>query len=254
MVLLEIGTWVREAMQGSMLLAIPVAVLAGLVSFFSPCVVPLLPGYLSYATGLGAADVLEGKGSRRRMLAGTGLFVLGFTAVFMATGAAFGRLGATLLAHQRTVSIIIGVVAIILGLVFAEIIPLGRRELRIHRIPKLGVASAPLLGMVFALGWTPCIGPALSVVLTLAINEGSSVRGSILALFYALGLGLPFVLAGLAYVRFARTVGWVRRHQGAIMRLGGLLMVGVGLLLVTGLWDTLMASIRAWAARFGTVI
>lgn len=253
MELLSLANWIRDAMGGSMALAVPVAVAAGLASFFSPCVIPLLPGYLSYATGLGAAAVIEG-GHRRRMLAGSSLFVAGFAVVFVATGVAMGTLGAALLTHQRLISVVVGALTVVLGLVFADVLPLGRRELRLHRVPAFGVVSAPLLGIVFGVGWTPCIGPALSVVLTLALNEGSAVRGGVLAAFYALGLGVPFVLAGLAYTRLAGTVGWVRRHQRALQRLSGLVMVAVGVLLITGWWDTLMAGVRSWAARFETVV
>lgn len=254
LVALDIGAWSREAVGGSMPLALPVALLAGLVSFFSPCVLPLLPGYLSYATGLGAAEVIQGTRRRGRMLAGTGLFVLGFAAVFVASGALIGTVGRVLLDQAELITRGVGVVAIVLGLIFAGVIPLGRGELRFNRIPALGVATAPLLGIVFGIGWTPCIGPALSVVLTLSLTEGSALRGGILAFVYALGLGIPFVLAGLAYARMARTVQFVRRHQLALLRLGGGLMVVVGLLLVSGLWTRLVGVMQQWAGSFGVII
>ncbi|QGF25176.1 cytochrome c biogenesis CcdA family protein [Raineyella fluvialis] len=238
-----------------MLLAVPVAALAGLVSFFSPCCVPLLPGYLSYATGLGAADVLkDGRAHRGRMLLGSSLFVLGFAVVFVAAGVAAGTLGRTLLTHQTVISRVIGVLAILLGLMFAGVIPLGNADLRIHRLPKAGLAAAPVLGFVFGLGWTPCIGPTLSMVLTLAMNEGSAVRGGLLAFVYVLGLGIPFVAAALAFTRMQRVVAFVRRHQLAVLRIGGVSMVVVGVLLVTGLWEQVMAAMRIWAAGFGTVL
>ncbi|MEA5155148.1 cytochrome c biogenesis CcdA family protein [Raineyella sp.] len=238
-----------------MLLAIPVAALAGLVSFFSPCVVPLLPGYLSYATGLGAADVLQdGRSHRGRMLLGSSLFVLGFAVVFVAAGVAAGTLGRVLLTYQDMISRVIGVLAIVLGLMFAGVIPLGDRDLRIHRLPRAGLAAAPVLGFVFGLGWTPCIGPTLSMVLTLAMNEGSAVRGGLLAFMYVLGLGIPFVVAALAFTRMQAVVGFVRRHQLAVLRIGGISMVVVGVLLVTGLWERLMGLMRIWAAGFGTVL
>lgn len=248
------GELVKEALGGSMLLAVPVAVLAGLASFFSPCVLPLLPGYLSFATGLSAADVLEGTGSKRRTLLGTVLFVLGFAVVFVITGATMGGLGSLLVSHQRTISMVMGVLTIVMGLMFMGVLPIGRREVRLHRMPRAGIAAAPLLGMFFALGWTPCIGPALQVVLTLSFNEGSATRGAVLAFFYALGLGLPFILAGLAMVRMSRAINFVRDHQVWVMRLGGVLMVMVGLMLVTGQWDVLMRHLQVLAANWETPI
>nr|WP_294693097.1 cytochrome c biogenesis protein CcdA [uncultured Friedmanniella sp.] len=237
-----------------MALALPVALLAGLVSFFSPCVVPLLPGYLSYATGLGAAEVLGGTARRGRMLAGTSLFVLGIALVFVATGTLVGGLGAALLTHAEAISRVLGVLIIGLGLVFAGVLPLGRRDLRFSRLPVAGVAAAPLLGMVFALGWTPCIGPTLGVVYSLAFTEATALRGGLLAFVFALGLGIPFVLAGLLYTKMARAVGFLRRHQPTLLRAGGVAMVVVGLLLATGLWTTITADLRATFASFVPVI
>lgn len=255
MIPLDLAAWAADAVGGTMLLAVPVAALAGLVSFFSPCVVPLLPGYLSYATGLGASDVLQDSRSHRgRMLLGSLLFVLGFAVVFVSAGVAAGTLGRAMLTHQGTITAVIGVLTIVMGLMFAGIIPLGDRDTRIKRLPRAGLAAAPVLGFVFGLGWTPCIGPTLSMVLTLAMNEGSAVRGGILAFVYCLGLGLPFVLAAVAFSRMQRVVGFVRRHQRTVMRIGGLAMVAVGVLLVTGLWEHLMGVLRVWTASFGTVL
>jgi cytochrome c-type biogenesis protein len=246
---LDIGDWAASAMGGTMALAIPVALLAGLVSFFSPCVVPLLPGYLSYTSGLGAADVIAGRG-RLRMLAGTSLFVLGIAVVFVSTGAVAGGLGGLLFEHQVLIGRILGAVIILLGLIFAGVIRIGQRDLRIRRVPAVGVAAAPLVGVVFALGWTPCIGPTLGAVLTLAMNEGTAMRGAVLAGVFALGLGVPFVLAGLVYSRAATAVGFLRRHQRAVMRIGGAAMVAVGLLLVTGIWNRLMLRLVSWSGSF----
>lgn len=253
MIVLEIGDWAREAVGGSMLLALPVAVLAGLVSFFSPCVLPLLPGYLSYASGLSSAQLADGS-RRGRVLAGTSLFVLGFAVVFVSGGALFGSLGTQLMLWRRELTVIGGVLAIVLGLVFAGWVPFANRTVRLNLRPRVGLAAAPLLGIVFALGWTPCIGPALQVVLTLALNEATAVRGALLALAYALGLGLPFLVAGLALDRFGTAIGWVRRHHRALQVFGGVLMIGVGVLLLTGWWDALMGVLRQWASAFGTVI
>lgn len=254
MIPLELAAWAQDAVGGSMLLALPVAALAGLVSFFSPCVVPLLPGYLSYATGMSAAQVIDGTGRRSRILAGVVLFVLGFAAVFVSAGILFGTVGSALVTYQNPISRVVGIVTIAMGLIFAGLIPLGRRELRLNRIPNVGVAGAPLLGIVFGLGWTPCIGPTLAVVINLSLNEASATRGGLLAFVYALGLGIPFVIAGLAFTRMARTVTLLQRHQLALMRIGGLMMVAVGVLLVTGLWDTLTAVLRQWTSQFGTLI
>ena len=254
LVLLDIGAWAKDAVGGSMLLALPVAVLAGLVSFFSPCVLPLLPGYLSYATGLGASEITSGRVARGRVVAGTGLFVAGFAFVFVSSGALFGGLGSYLAAYTRPITIGVGVVAIVLGLMFAGVLGIGQRTLRLQHVPTMGLAAAPLLGLVFGLGWTPCIGPTLGVVLTLALNEATAARGALLAFAYALGLGIPFLVAGLAFTRMAGTLDWVRRHHGLLQRIGGALLVVVGVLLVTGWWDVLMSGARQWAAGFGVVI
>lgn len=249
----DLGSWASSAVGGSMALAVPVALLAGLVSFFSPCVVPLLPGYLSYATGLGAAEVMEG-GRRGRMLAGTVLFVLGLAAVFVTTGVVAGALGQALYAYQTVINWVIGTLIILLGLIFAGWLPIGNRELRISWVPTAGVAAAPLLGIVFGLGWSPCVGPALGVVINLGFNEATALRGGVLGFVYALGLGIPFVIAGLAFAKLARAVGFLRRHQRALQRIGGVMMIVVGVLLITGWWDQLMSGLLVWIAGFRPVI
>jgi cytochrome c-type biogenesis protein len=254
MITLDLATWAADSVGGSMGLALPVALLAGLVSFFSPCVVPLLPGYLSYATGLGAAEVVEGTRRRGRMLAGASLFVLGFAVVFVITGVVAGAAGRLLAEYHVIISRVLGVVVIVLGLIFAGVLRIGQRDLRLHRVPAVGVAAAPLLGVVFALGWTPCLSPTLGVVVNLGFTEGTALRGGLLGFVYALGLGIPFVIAGLAFTKMARALTFLRRRQQLIMRLGGVLLVVVGLLLVTGIWDTLTGTLRQWAASFQTVI
>jgi cytochrome c-type biogenesis protein len=254
MIPLDLATWAETTVGGSMALALPVALLAGLVSFFSPCVVPLLPGYLSYATGLGAAEVVEGSPHRGRMVAGASLFVLGFAVVFVITGVVAGSAGRLLAEYRDVITRVLGVLIIVLGLIFAGVLRLGQRDLRIHRIPAVGVAAAPLIGVVFALGWTPCLSPTLGVVVNLGFNEGTAVRGGLLGFVYALGLGIPFVIAGIAFTKMARAVAFLRERQQLIMRIGGVLMIVVGVLLVTGAWNTLTAVLRQWAASFETVM
>jgi cytochrome c-type biogenesis protein len=250
----DLGTWAETAVGGSMALALPVALLAGLISFFSPCVVPLLPGYLSYATGLGAAEVVEGSPHRGRMIAGASLFVLGFAVVFVVTGVVAGSAGQLLVEYRDVITRALGVLIIVLGLIFAGVLRIGQRDLRIHRIPAVGVAAAPLVGVVFALGWTPCLSPTLGVVVNLGFNEGTAARGALLGFAYALGLGIPFLIAGLAYAKMARTIAFLRERQQLIMRIGGVFMIIVGLLLITGAWNTLTAIMRQWAVSFETVI
>jgi cytochrome c-type biogenesis protein len=228
-----------------MVLAVPVAVVAGLVSFFSPCVLPLLPGYLSYTTGLSGADLADlGSGDaesrhRGRMLTGSLLFVLGFSVLFVTFGVASASVAIWFNTNQRLLTVVLGCFAILLGLVFMGLLPLFQREVRVHKVPAVGLLAAPLLGFLFALGWTPCIGPTLGVILTLAANE-SQLRGGILLAFYSLGLGVPFVVAALAWRRALGALRVVRRHQQWVTRTGGLLLVGVGVLLLTGAWDHLV--------------
>jgi cytochrome c-type biogenesis protein len=238
-----VGDWfATTAGSGSLALAVPVALVAGLVSFFSPCVIPLLPGYLSYATGLGGADLEDAR--RGRMVAGAVLFVLGFSLVFVALGSLSGALGAWLITWQRQITVVLGVLTIVLGLAFAGLVPWLQRDWRVHQVPAVGLAAAPLLGVLFGLGWTPCIGPTLGVITTLSINEATAARGALLSGVYALGLGLPFVLAALAYRRMLGAFGWIRRHQQWVTRVGGLMLVAVGVLLVTGLWAELVTWIQ----------
>ncbi len=240
----SIGSWfATTASSGSLALAIPVALIAGVVSFFSPCVLPLLPGYLSYMTGLSGADIVNGRstGFRGQMFLGAVLFVLGFSVVFVAIGGAFGELGHYLVEYERTVSKVLGVMVIVLGLVFMGVIPWLQRDIRVHRVPYVGVAAAPLLGVLFGLGWTPCIGPTLAAVLTLSYNGASASRGSFLAFVYCIGLGVPFIVAALAFRKMVGAAAFVRRHQAWVMRLGGAMLVAVGVLLLTGAWDSMVA-------------
>ena len=241
------GDWFAgAAASGSLLIAVPVAILAGVVSFFSPCVIPLLPGYLSYATGLSGVDLATGahRRARGRLVAGSVLFVLGFTAVFVSYGALFGAVGGWLVTWRQPLTIALGVLTILLGLAFAGLVPLLQRDWRVHRVPAVGLAAAPLLGVLFAIGWAPCVGPTLSAILALSFAEATAARGALLSAFYALGLGVPFVVAGLAYRRSLAAFGVLRRHQAWITRAGGLMLVVIGVLLVTGWWDFLVQWVQ----------
>ena len=230
--------------NGALIPALLIAALAGLVSFLSPCVLPLAPGYLSYVTGLTGAELGDTRGKRGRVLLGSSLFVLGFSAVFVSYGLAFGGFGALLLQYQVVINRILGAVVIAMGLAFLGVMPGTQREWRFHRIPTWGVAGAPLLGVVFGLGWTPCIGPTLAAVQSLAFVEASATRGAVLSIAYSLGLGLPFIGLAVAFSRLAGTLSWVRRHYVWVMRIGGAMLVIVGFLLVTGWWTDLTIWLR----------
>ena len=242
----DVGGWFQSTvLSGSLVLALPVAAIAGLVSFFSPCVVPLLPGYLSYATGLSGVDLEQAK--RGRLVLGSFLFVLGFSFVFVALGTLSGALGDWLFRYTREISVALGFFTILVGVAFIGLVPWLQRDLRVHRVPAVGLAAAPLLGVLFGLGWTPCIGPTLSAVQALALHEGTAARGALLSVAYSLGLGIPFLVAGFAFRRMLGAVAWVRRHQLWVTRLGGMMLIMVGLLLVTGLWDSLLTQLRIWS-------
>lgn len=238
----------NTVLTGSVLLAIPIAGLAGLVSFFSPCVLPLVPGYLSYVTGVTGADLAEAR--RGRILAGTALFLTGFTAVFVSFGAAFGYAGNTLLEHQDVLIRVLGGLTILMGLSFMGKLPGVRREWRLHRRPAAGLAGAPLLGVLFGLGWTPCIGPTLAAVQALAFSEASAGRGALLTVAYCLGLGVPFLAAGLAFRKAMGIFTWVKTHYQWVMRAGGGMMIATGLLMVTGVWSLLISQMQSWTAGY----
>lgn len=236
-------------LNGALLAAVPIALLGGLVSFFSPCVLPLVPGYLSYVTGVTGTDLAEAR--RGRMLAGASLFVLGFTAVFVSGGALFGNFGWTLQEHRAVISKVLGALTIVMGLAFMGLVGgITQREFRFHRRPTMGLVGAPLLGLLFGIGWTPCIGPTLAAVNALAFNEASAGRGALLTVFYCLGLGLPFIVAAVAFRRALGAFGWVKRHYVWVMRIGGGMLVAVGLLLVTGVWDHIVYQMQIWSSGF----
>jgi cytochrome c-type biogenesis protein len=289
-------TFARTVTDGPLLVAALVAALVGLISFLSPCVLPLVPGYLSYVTGLAAADAADagapvspgipagpvglidsarpadpaGPGDavppgspggtavvvreRRRVsrtVLGATLFVLGFTAVFVSFGTFFGTLGARLAQHQEVVERGLGALVVVLGLGFLGVLPGLQREVRFHRLPATGLLGAPVLGVVFGLGWTPCIGPTLGAVQTLAYSTASAGRGALLSAAYCFGLGVPFLLVASGFRRLAGVLGAVRRHAVWVTYAGGGLLVVLGVLLLTGAWAHLMNELRAWAGNTG---
>lgn len=235
--------------SGALLIALPIALLGGLVSFFSPCVLPLVPGYLSYVTGVSGTDLAEAR--RGRMAVGATLFVVGFTAVFVSGGALFGYFGSTLQEHREILSKVLGGLMIVMGVFFLGLMPwLTQREFRFHRRPVTGLAGAPLLGALFGIGWTPCLGPTISSVNTLAFTEASAGRGAILTVAYCLGLGAPFVIAAVAFRKALGAFGWVKRHYVWVTRIGGAMMIATGLLLLTGAWDSIVQEMQGWSNGF----
>ena len=238
-------------LTGSLLLAIPIAILAGLVSFASPCVVPLVPGYLGYVSGMAGADA---KRSRPRLVLGVLLFIAGFSAVFIALSVVVTALGAQVQAQLDVITRILGVIVILMGLAFMGAVPFLQAERRLHVSPRAGLWGAPVLGIAFGLGWAPCIGPTLSAVLALALTESSQARGIVLAVAYCLGLGLPFLALAFWIEHSSKVLGWLRRHRLGLMRFGGAMLIVLGVLLVTGLWGSLTNLLQGWIDGFWTAV
>ncbi|MFN3865807.1 MAG: cytochrome c biogenesis CcdA family protein [Demequina sp.] len=242
-----------QVLTGSLLAAIPIAVLAGLVSFASPCVVPLIPGYLGYVSGMAGADAGR-KASRPRLVLGVLLFILGFSAVFVTLAVVVSAAGAQFAAQLDIITRVLGVFVILMGLAFMGSVPFLQNERRLHFSPKAGLAGAPLLGVVFGLGWTPCMGPTLGAVIALGLNEGTVARGALLAVVYSLGIGLPFLALALWFERSGTVLKWLRRHRRGLQLFGGAMLVILGVLLVTGLWGRLTNLMQGWIDGFWVAI
>ena len=237
--------FVEQIMSGFLVTALPVAFLAGVISFLSPCVLPLVPGYLSFAAGFSA--------NRGKVLLGSILFVLGFSAVFVSYGAIFGGIGNHLAANEDVISRILGLITIFLGFVF-----LGKFPFAPTFRPTIkttgGLIGAPVLGFLFGVGWTPCIGPALAAVETLAFQESSAARGALLSLGYCFGLGLPFIASGVFLDRSEKMRKYLVKRGDLISKVGGIFLIVIGVLEVTGLWGQMMNSIRSLISDFIPVV
>ena len=232
-------------LSGNLILALPIALLAGLISFASPCVIPLVPGYLTYAAGFSK--------NRGKLLIGSLLFVLGFTALFVVYGALFGTLGNIISANQRIISTVLGLFTIIMGLIFMGRINL-MRSFKFNKSANSGLLGAPILGFLFGLGWTPCIGPALAAVQTLAIDSASATRGAVLSAAYCIGLGTPFILSGLYLDKSESMRKFLAVNGDRISKIGGIFLIVIGLLQITGTWNHLMNSLRGLISGFEPIL
>lgn len=246
---------------GGLLLASLIALAAGLVSFLSPCVLPLIPGYLAYVSGIADANASVAANpaaakriERRRMVFGSVLFVLGFTVVFLVLNILMGSVGLWLWEWQDVIVRVMGGVLILMGLVFMGAFSKLQGTTRLKLKPRVGLIGAPLLGVVFAIGWAPCMGPTLGVVMSLSLQVGSLGRASVLALAYCVGLGLPFVLAAFGFGWMTQTMAFFKRHIRVVNLIGGGLLILIGLLMVTGIWSQIMFSLQAVMANFGTIL
>jgi cytochrome c-type biogenesis protein len=236
---------VNHLLDGFLLTAFPIAVLAGVISFVSPCVLPLVPGYLSFAAGFSQA--------RGRVFLGSLLFVAGFSALFISYGALFGELGSRISTNEESITRVLGALTILMGVIFIGAFPL-MPTIKPRISTTGGLIGAPLLGFLFGVGWTPCIGPALASVQALAFQESSAVRGSILSLGYCIGLGAPFIATGLFLDKSEKIRKVALKSGGVISKVGGVFLIIIGILQLTGLWTDLMIEMRSWISDFVPVI
>jgi cytochrome c-type biogenesis protein len=236
---------VNHLLDGFLLTAFPIAVLAGVISFVSPCVLPLVPGYLSFAAGFSQA--------RGKVFLGSLLFVAGFSALFISYGALFGELGSRIATNEESITRVLGVLTILMGVIFLGAFPL-MPTIKPRISTTGGLIGAPLLGFLFGVGWTPCIGPALASVQALAFQESSAVRGAILSLGYCIGLGAPFIATGLFLDKSEKIRKVALKSGNSISKVGGVLLILIGILQLTGLWTDLMIEMRSWISDFVPVI
>lgn len=240
---MDIGQLIAD---GQLLVALVIAVAAGLLSFASPCVLPLVPGYLGYIGGLAGADSsANSRRSRRRLVLGVTLFVAGFSVIFVAFMALAGSIGVWLLQYQDLITRVLGVVVIVMGLVFVGLFRPFQQTKKLSIAPRAGLIGAPLLGAAFAIGWTPCLGPTLAAISALSVQSGSVGRGALLGLAYCVGLGIPFVLVALGFGWVTSSTAWLRRHTRTLNIIGGAALILIGVLMVTGVWTNLMYWLQA---------
>ena len=234
--------------DGQLLVALPLALLAGLVSFLSPCILPLVPGYLGYVGGLTEG----GKGGRGRLLLGVSLFILGFMIVFVVMNALAGTAGLWLVLHRDIITRLSGIVVIAVGLVFIGQFSFLQRTVKPAWLPATGLAGAPLLGLIFGIGWTPCLSPTLTAITLMSLDGGSPTAGVLLGVAYSLGLGIPFLLVALGFGWVATSVAWVKKHIRVVNIVGGVLLIVIGVLMVTGIWSIFMSELGAVINGFVT--
>ncbi|MET0303994.1 MAG: cytochrome c biogenesis CcdA family protein [Microbacteriaceae bacterium] len=236
--------------SGGLWLALPIALAAGLLSFLSPCVLPLVPGYLGYVSGIATGRTR----TKRRMLAGVGLFVAGFSVVFVSAFVLVGTVGTFVLRYESLLTRIAGVVVIIMGVVFIGQVSFLQRTVKPRWQPATGLAGAPLLGIVFAIGWTPCVGPTLIAAQSLVLNMGDPGRAALVGVAYCLGLGIPFLLVALGLGWVGTSIGWVKRHIRGINIAGGVVLILIGALMVSGLWNEILSWMGGAIGGFETAL